>query len=68
MIAKNHKKSIKFKFEELKSVDFSWDICPGEISAVSEPVYSRFLRKVYRYDPSLHNFDSERLLCLNTND
>lgn len=60
MIAQNHKKSKKFKFEEVEKVDFSWDIKPEGLSAAIEPVYRRFLRNVYQYNPSNHEFDRER--------
>jgi hypothetical protein len=56
MIAQNQKKSKKFNFEEVNKVDFSWEFYP-EGSQIKEPSYNRFLRDVYRFDPSNHNFD-----------
>jgi hypothetical protein len=40
VIAKNHKKSKKFKFDEIDNLDFSWDIHPDDLSSAIEPVYS----------------------------
>jgi hypothetical protein len=57
MIAQNHIKSKKFKFDEVDTVDFSWEINPEDLSTPIEPNYNRFLRNVYKFDPSKHNLE-----------
>jgi len=57
MIAQNHIKSKKFKFDEVDTVDFSWEINPEDSSTPIEPNYNRFLRNVYKFDPSKHNLE-----------
>ena len=68
MIAQNNKKSKKFKFDEIDNADFSWDINPEDLSAAIEPVYSRFLRDVYQYNPSFYDFEGESLFANDTNE
>lgn len=56
MITQNHKKSKKFKFEEIDHVDFRWDITSEELAGVKEPLYQQFLKNVYLNNPSRYNF------------
>ena len=57
MLAENAEKSRKMRFEEVDSVDFCWEISPERSYSVNNAHYGSFLRNVYHFDPSLHNFE-----------
>ncbi len=59
MLSKNQRKNKKFKFEE-SDFDFKWDSHAENSAKTNEDHYGNILRNNYRYNPSLHEFDTDR--------
>ena len=59
MLAQNHQKNKKFKFEN-HTVDFTWETTPDNLAQNSDEGYGKLLRNIYQFNPSLHEFDKDR--------
>lgn len=59
MLAQNPQKNKKFKFEN-NSIDFSWETTSDNLAQKSDENYSKLLRNIYQFNPTLHEFDKDR--------
>jgi len=59
MITKKHKKNKKIKFDE-ENLDYSWEITLGNSVKTVDHDYGNLLRNTFDYDPTLHEFDTNR--------
>lgn len=62
MIARNHKRTRNHTFEKPEIIDFSWDFSPEGLQSDNNAAYRQFLRNVYEYDHSKHDFDKRKFV------